>query len=377
MVKLNYKRALRLNINMEGYYSPDKFLNSIINSDTVEGLKKIPSESMDLVFADPPYNLQLQNDLMRPNQTKVNAVRDDWDRFSSFSDYDNFSTAWLKECKRVMKKDAVIWVIGTYHNIFRIGKIMQDLGFWILNDIIWIKTNPMPNFRGTRFTNAHETLIFASRDKDSKYTFHYKSMKIFNEDLQMRSDWLIPICAGSERIKADGKKVHSTQKPEELLKRILLSSSNPGDSILDPFMGSGTTGAMSKLLGRNFTGIESSEEYVKIARERIDKIKPLEKELLLNPAESKIPRVPFGTLVLSGIIREGEKLYSQDGKTVAIVLANGTIKSGKIIGSIHSVGSTVPDGRHNGWKFWYVLREGKFVSIDLLREGYFSNLLQE
>ncbi len=377
MVKLNYKRALRLNINMEGYYSPDKFLNSIINSDTVEGLKKIPSESMDLVFADPPYNLQLQNDLMRPNQTKVNAVRDDWDRFSSFSDYDNFSTAWLKECKRVMKKDAVIWVIGTYHNIFRIGKIMQDLGFWILNDIIWIKTNPMPNFRGTRFTNAHETLIFASRDKDSKYTFHYKSMKIFNEDLQMRSDWLIPICAGSERIKADGKKVHSTQKPEELLKRVLLSSSNPGDSILDPFMGSGTTGAMSKLLGRNFTGIESSEEYVKIARERIDKIKPLEKELLLNPAESKIPRVPFGTLVLSGIIREGEKLYSQDGKTVAIVLANGTIKSGKIIGSIHSVGSTVPDGRHNGWKFWYVLREGKFVSIDLLREGYFSNLLQE
>jgi site-specific DNA-methyltransferase (adenine-specific)/modification methylase len=377
MVKLNYKRALRLNINMEGYYSPDKFLNSIINSDTVEGLKKIPSESMDMVFADPPYNLQLQNDLMRPNQTKVNAVRDDWDRFSSFSDYDNFSTAWLKECKRVMKKDAVIWVIGTYHNIFRIGKIMQDLGFWILNDIIWIKTNPMPNFRGTRFTNAHETLIFASRDKDSKYTFHYKSMKIFNEDLQMRSDWLIPICAGSERIKADGKKVHSTQKPEELLKRVLLSSSNPGDSILDPFMGSGTTGAMSKLLGRNFTGIESSEEYVKIARERIDKIKPLEKELLLNPAESKIPRVPFGTLVLSGIIREGEKLYSQDGKTVAIVLANGTIKSGKIIGSIHSVGSTVPDGRHNGWKFWYVLREGKFVSIDLLREGYFSNLLQE
>lgn len=377
MVKLNYKRALRLNINMEGYYSPDKFLNSIINSDTVEGLKKIPSESMDMVFADPPYNLQLQNDLMRPNQTKVNAVRDDWDRFSSFSDYDNFSTAWLKECKRVMKKDAVIWVIGTYHNIFRIGKIMQDLGFWILNDIIWIKTNPMPNFRGTRFTNAHETLIFASRDKDSKYTFHYKSMKIFNEDLQMRSDWLIPICAGSERIKADGKKVHSTQKPEELLKRILLSSSNPGDSILDPFMGSGTTGAMSKLLGRNFIGIESSEEYVKIARERIDKIKPLEKELLLNPAESKIPRVPFGTLVLSGIIREGEKLYSQDGKTVAIVLANGTIKSGKIIGSIHSVGSTVPDGRHNGWKFWYVLREGKFVSIDLLREGYFSNLLQE
>ncbi len=377
MVKLNYKRALRLNINMEGYYSPDKFLNSIINSDTVEGLKKIPSESMDLVFADPPYNLQLQNDLMRPNQTKVNAVRDDWDRFSSFSDYDNFSTAWLKECKRVMKKDAVIWVIGTYHNIFRIGKIMQDLGFWILNDIIWIKTNPMPNFRGTRFTNAHETLIFASRDKDSKYTFHYKSMKIFNEDLQMRSDWLIPICAGSERIKADGKKVHSTQKPEELLKRILLSSSNPGDSILDPFMGSGTTGAMSKLLGRNFIGIESSEEYVKIARERIDKIKPLEKELLLNPAESKIPRVPFGTLVLSDIIREGEKLYSQDGKTVAIVLANGTIKSGKIIGSIHSVGSTVPDGRHNGWKFWYVLREGKFVSIDLLREGYFSNLLQE
>ena len=377
MVKLNYKRALRLNINMEGYYSPDKFLNSIINSDTVEGLKKIPSESMDMVFADPPYNLQLQNDLMRPNQTKVNAVRDDWDRLSSFSDYDNFSTAWLKECKRVMKKDAVIWVIGTYHNIFRIGKIMQDLGFWILNDIIWIKTNPMPNFRGTRFTNAHETLIFASRDKDSKYTFHYKSMKIFNEDLQMRSDWLIPICAGSERIKADGKKVHSTQKPEELLKRILLSSSNPGDSILDPFMGSGTTGAMSKLLGRNFTGIESSEEYVKIARERIDKIKPLEKELLLNPAESKIPRVPFGTLVLSGIIREGEKLYSQDGKTVAIVLANGTIKSGKIIGSIHSVGSTVPDGRHNGWKFWYVLREGKFVSIDLLREGYFSNLLQE
>lgn len=230
-------------------------MNKIIQGDCVEVLKGIPDDSVDLIFADPPYNLQLQRELYRPNQTKVDAVNDKWDQFSSFEEYDRFTHDWLKGCRKVLKKDGAIWVIGSYHNIFRVGKIMQDLGFWILNNVVWIKTNPMPNFRGTRFTNAQETLIWASKDKKSKSTFHYKSMKAFNDDKQMRSDWYIPICNSGERIKVNGEKAHSTQKPEELLYRVILSASNVGDIVLDPFMGSGTTGAVAKKLGRNFVGI--------------------------------------------------------------------------------------------------------------------------
>jgi DNA modification methylase len=235
----------------------NEYLNKIIKGDSIEVLKKLPDNSVDLIFADPPYNLQLNGDLWRPNQTKVDAVNDEWDKFTSFEKYDKFCEAWIKECKRILKKDGSIWIIGSYHNIFRVGKIMQDVGLWVLNDILWIKTNPMPNFKGTRFNNAHETLIWASKEQNSKFTFHYKTMKAFNDDLQMRSDWYIPICNGGERLKDEkGNKAHSTQKPEALLYRIIISTSNPGDVVLDPFMGSGTTGAIAKKLGRNFIGIE-------------------------------------------------------------------------------------------------------------------------
>ena len=352
------------------------FLNTIINTDTVLGLKKIPDETVDLIFADPPYNLQLKEELWRPNQTLVSAVTDHWDKFSNFQDYDDFSMKWLSECRRVMKKNAVIWVIGTYHNIFRIGKIMQDLGFWIINDVVWIKTNPMPNFRGTRFTNAHETLIMAVKDQNSGYTFHYKSMKIFNDDLQMRSDWNMPICTGSERIRINGGKAHSTQKPEELLKRVIISTSNPGDIVLDPFMGSGTTGSVSKLLGRNYIGIEAEKNYVSLAEKRIAQVKPLETDLLNYPAENKPPKVPFGELVSSGYIKEGETIYSENKKFRAKILSNATLVSEGINGSIHSVSaSLMGKPNFNGWYFWFVERNGEMVCINDIRKKYIFDLL--
>ncbi len=349
-----------------------EFLNKIIKGDCLEVLKKIPDNSVDLIFADPPYNLQLNGELWRPNQTKVDAVNDDWDKFSDFREYDNFSEAWLNECRRVLKKNGTIWVIGTYHNIFRIGKIMQDIGFWILNDILWIKTNPMPNFRGTRFNNAHETLIWASKDKNSKYTFHYKTMKAYNDDLQMRSDWYIPICNGKERLKDEnGKKIHSTQKPEALLYRIILSTSNPGDIILDPFMGSGTTGVVAKKLGRNFIGIEKEEKYIKAATKRIEEVKQYNNSLLKYPLDVKKPRVPFGNLIEKGFINPGEKLFSKDKKYEAEVLANGTIQTGNVSGSIHTVSAKLlGKTSNNGWKFWYVERNNNLKSIDELRNEY-------
>ena len=351
-------------------------LNTVIVGDTVEKLKILPDDSMDLIFADPPYNLQLRDELWRPNQTRVDAVTDHWDKFSSFEEYDEFSRSWLVECKRVLKKNGSIWVIGSYHNIFRIGRIMQDLGFWIINDVIWIKTNPMPNFRGTRFTNAHETLIWAVKSEDSRYTFHYKSMKTFNEGIQMRSDWEIPICSGDERIRINGEKVHSTQKPEELLRRVILSTSNPGDVVLDPFMGSGTTGAVSKLLGRDYIGIEREEKYVRVANERISKVKPLDYELLLYPEEDKPPRVPFGNLIASGLVKDGEVLYSKDRRYSATVLANATLVSGEIKGSIHSVSAALMGKPNfNGWTFWYVLRNGRMIGIEDLRKQYITDIL--
>jgi DNA modification methylase len=350
----------------------NQYLNKIIKGDSVEILKKLPDNSVDLIFADPPYNLQLNGELWRPNQTKVDAVDDEWDKFTDFQTYDKFSEEWLKECRRVLKKDGSIWVIGSYHNIFRIGKIMQDVGLWVLNDVLWIKTNPMPNFKGTRFNNAHETLIWASKDKDSRYTFHYKTMKAFNDDLQLRSDWYIPICNGGERLKDEkGNKIHSTQKPEALLYRIIISTSNPGDVVLDPFMGSGTTGAIAKKLGRNFIGIEREDKYIKVANERIEKAKPYVHDTLTYPFETKKPKVPFGNLIEMDFIKVGENLYSKDKKHKAKVLANATLISEDKSGSIHKVSAELlGKTSNNGWTFWFVERNNNLKSIDELRDEY-------
>ena len=287
--------------------------NKIINGDSLEELKKIPDESFNLVFADPPYNLQLRNNLIRPDRSKVKAVNDKWDKFINFKTYDEFSSKWLKECKRVLKKNGSLWVIGSYHNIFRVGKLIQDLGFWILNDVIWNKNNPMPNFKGTRFTNAHETLIWASKDKTSKYTFNYQSLKCFNDDIQMRSTWNFPICSGKERLKKNGKKAHSTQKPESLIHRILLASTNKDDLILDPFLGSGTTAAVAKKLGRHYFCIEKEKTYFDIARKRIEKVKIIKDDFLdvIENNRSK-PRIPFGSLVELGLIKPGTDIYDKN-----------------------------------------------------------------
>jgi site-specific DNA-methyltransferase (adenine-specific)/modification methylase len=353
-------------------------LNTIICGDCIEELKKFPDESVDLVFADPPYNLQLQGKLYRPNQTKVDAVNDEWDKFNSFADYDDFCIQWLKECKRILKKDGAIWVIGSYHNIYRLGKIIQDLGYWILNDILWVKTNPMPNFKGTRFTNAHEILLWASKSKNSKYTFNYKSMKAYNDDRQMRSDWHIPICSGKERIQINGKKAHSTQKPEALLYRVILSTSKINDVILDPFFGTGTTGAVAKKLNRNFIGIERENKYIEVAKKRIDAIKPLPKEYLCLKIEEKKPKVPFGNLIECGFIEVGEYLYSKDGENKAIVLSNATLNYNNMIGSIHKVSAQILNkSTNNGWTYWYVCRGGKLISIDELRSEYIEKYVNK
>jgi DNA modification methylase len=346
-------------------------LDTIVQGDCVDLLKSLPDESVDLVFADPPYNLQLAGELYRPNQTKVDAVDDEWDKFDSNEAYDRFTKAWLNECRRVLKKTGSIWVIGTYHNIFRVGSIMQDLRFWLLNDIVWVKTNPMPNFKGTRFNNAHETLIWASKSKDSNYTFHYHAMKVMNDDLQMRSDWLLPICQGDERIKVDGQKAHSTQKPQELLYRVILSTSNVGDVVLDPFSGSGTTAAVAKRLGRNFLAFERESFYINVANQRLAKIEPLATPLLEYKVEKKKPKVPFGNLIQKGYVAVGETLYSKDEKISAVVLADASLDSGTVVGSIHKVSAAALNKEaNNGWAFWYVKKEGRLVSIDELRHEY-------
>ncbi|MCK4386877.1 MAG: site-specific DNA-methyltransferase [Candidatus Pacebacteria bacterium] len=355
----------------------EKYLNKIIKGDCIKELKKMSENSVDLIFADPPYNLQLQGDLYRPNQTKVSAVNDKWDKFDSFAEYDNFTENWLKECRRVLKKDGAIWVIGSYHNIFRVGRIIQDLGFWMLNDIQWIKTNPMPNFKGTRFNNAQETLIWASKSPKSKFTFNYKSMKVFNDDKQMRSDWYIPICNGGERIKVNGEKAHSTQKPEALLHRVIISTTKVGDTILDPFIGSGTTGAVAKKLGRNFVGIEKEDFYIKIAKNRIKKIKQVEKNLLSCAIENKKPKVPFGSLIETKLINVGDYLYSKNKKYKAKILANATIQCDNENGSIHKTSAGILDKlSNNGWAFWYFKDKRKnLISIDNLRDNYIKKYL--
>lgn len=351
-------------------------LNKIYEGDCIDLLKKLPDNSIDLIFADPPYNLQLNGELYRPNQTKVDAVNDEWDKFKSLEDYDIFSKKWLMECYRVLKDTGSIWVIGTYHNIFRIGTFMQDIGFWILNDIIWIKSNPMPNFKGTRFNNAHETLIWATKSKTSKYTFHYHSMKVMNDDLQMRSDWIIPICQGVERIKYNGQKAHSTQKPAELLYRIIISTSNPDDIVLDPFLGSGTTAAVAKRLGRQFIGFEKEPFYIEIANNRINKIVQINKEHLEYFLEKRKIKVPFGCLIEKGFIKIGEYLYSKDRKYKAQVQADSSIIWNNIAGSIHKVSANIlKKENYNGWTFWFIKREDKYISIDELRKQYSNNYL--
>mgnify|MGYP000997644674 FL=1 len=352
-------------------------INKIHLGDCIELLRKLPNNSIDLIFADPPYNLQLNGELYRPNQTKVDAVTDAWDKFDSKEDYDRFTTAWLTECYRVLKNTGSIWVIGTYHNIYRVGAIIQNIGFWMLNDIIWIKTNPMPNFKGTRFNNAHETLIWSTKSQKSKYTFHYHSMKVMNDDLQMRSDWLIPICSGEERIKVNGQKAHSTQKPAELLLRIILSTSNPNDIVLDPFSGSGTTAAVAKRLGRRYIAFEKEASYIEIANERLAKIIPIDKPLLEYKIEKKKPKVPFGSLIERGYIKIGEILYSKKADVQAQVLADSTINYNGEVGSIHKISASILDKtNNNGWDFWYVNRNNKLVSIDELRYAYNNSFLK-
>jgi modification methylase len=351
--------------------APQLPANRILHGDCVAELAQLPSASIDLVFADPPYNLQLDGDLLRPNNSIVDGVHQDWDKFADFATYDRFSQAWLAECRRVLKPDGAIWVIGSYHNIFRLGVTLQDQGYWILNDVIWRKTNPMPNFRGRRFTNAHETLIWAGRQQSSKYTFNYESLKALNDDLQMRSDWLFPICAGPERLKDDGgRKAHPTQKPEALLHRLLLASTNPGDVVLDPFFGTGTTGAVAKRLGRRWIGIERDLDYAAAAAERIANVQPWGPSALEALRSKRAePRIPFGTIIELGILKPGSLLCDERGRFQAEVKADGTLAVGGWQGSIHRLGAQVQGiTACNGWTFWHY-QTGKALSpIDALRE---------
>jgi modification methylase len=350
---------------------PPQSTPQILRGDCVTELAKLPAASVDLVFADPPYNLQLQGDLKRPDDSRVDAVDDDWDKFSNFAAYDDFTRSWLASCRRVMKPNATLWVIGSYHNIFRVGTMLQDLGFWILNDVIWRKTNPMPNFRGRRFTNAHETLIWASRESAARqYTFNYEALKAGNEDIQVRSDWTIALCTGEERLKdRDNKKLHPTQKPEALLARVILSSSRPDDLVLDPFCGTGTTGAVAKRLGRRFIGIERDEAYRRAAERRIAAVAPLPAASLASFQTARdAPRVPFSALIERGMIAPGADLFDAKRRHKALVRADGAIALGDAVGSIHRIGALAQGlTACNGWTFWHVERKGALTLIDSLR----------
>ena len=343
----------------------------ILVGDCIELMNSLPECSVDLIFADPPYNLQLKNELHRPDNSRVDAVNDHWDQFESFRAYDEFTNAWLAAARRILKKDGAIWVIGSYHNIFRVGSVIQNQGFWILNDVVWHKSNPMPNFRGMRFTNAHETLIWASKNEKSKYTFNYDALKALNEGTQMRSDWTLPICTGHERLKNEkGEKAHPTQKPEGLLYRVLLGTTNIGDVVLDPFFGTGTTGAVCKMLGRGFIGIEREEFYAKVATKRIKNIRPLDSgSLQVSAGKRAEPRIPFGQLLERGMLRAGEQLMSNNGRFTAKVRADGTLAGDNVVGSIHQVGAKLEGAPScNGWTYWCFKRDGKRVLIDQLRQ---------
>ncbi|WP_296815508.1 site-specific DNA-methyltransferase [Brevundimonas sp.] len=348
-------------------FKPD----SILVGDCIEQLKTLPDRSVDLVFADPPYNLQLGGELLRPDNSRVDAVDDEWDQFESFQAYDRFTREWLTECRRVLKDEGAIWVIGSYHNIFRLGVAMQDLGFWVLNDIIWRKANPMPNFKGTRFTNAHETLVWAAKRREQKrYTFNYDALKAFNEDVQMRSDWHLALCTGDERLKdAEGNKAHPTQKPEALLHRVLLASSKPGDIVLDPFFGTGTTGAAARRLGRHYIGIEREEGYARLAEQRIKAIVPVAPEDLQVMGSKKAePRVAFGSLVEAGLLRPGDRLFCPKGEREARVRADGSLIAGEFTGSIHKLGAILENAPAcNGWTYWRFKSDRGLQPIDVLR----------
>ena len=347
-----------------------KIINKIENGDSIEILKRIPDKSFDLVFADPPYNMQIGEKLTRPDDSKVDGVNDKWDQFSSFEHYDKFSKSWLKECKRILKDNGSMWVIGTYHNIFRLGYHMQNLNYWILNDVIWRKNNPMPNFKGTRFTNAHETLIWASKNKKSRYTFNYQSLKCLNDDLQMRSDWILPICNGKERLKKDGKKIHSTQKPEALLHRIILATTNKGDSIFDPFLGTGTTAVVAKKLGRKYFGVEKDKKYFQAAKQRINETLEIKDDYLdILPNNKSKPRVPFGSLIEMGLIKPGTTLFDVKKRYNAKIMVDGSLKCQKAEGSIHKVAAKIIGAEScNGWTYWHYISGNDLKPIDNLRE---------
>ncbi len=351
---------------------PDLPLNQILRGDCIEEMRRLPTASVDMIFADPPYNLQLGGDLFRPEGGRVDAVDNDWDKFDTFAVYDRFTREWMAEARRILKPDGSMWVIGSYHNIFRCGATLQDLGFWILNDIVWRKANPMPNFRGTRFTNAHETLIWASRDEKSKYTFNYRAMKTLNDELQMRSDWVLPICGGQERLKRGGTKAHPTQKPEALLYRILLACTNPGDVVLDPFFGTGTTGAVAKRLGRDWIGCERDPIYCEVAEERIAAALPLDESGLKTMQSPKSqPRVAFGTLVETGYIAVGTVVYDKARKHRATIRADGSLLSDSHTGSIHKVGALLQNAPScNGWTWWHLETDDGLKPLDSLRQTY-------
>ena len=345
-------------------------LDQVLLGDAARMMRMLPSASVDCVFADPPYNLQLRGELRRPDDSLVDGVDDDWDRFTDFAAYDAFTREWLAECRRLLRKDGTIWVIGSYHNIFRIGVILQELGFWVLNDVIWRKSNPMPNFRGRRFTNAHETLIWAARQRDSRHRFNYQAMKALNDDLQMRSDWLIPLCTGPERLRNEhGLKLHPTQKPEALLHRALLASTGAGDVVLDPFLGTGTTAAVAKRLARHFIGIERHPAYVEAALARLRRVRAATGEALATAVTRRdVPRVPFGSLVERGLIGPGALLFDRARRVSATVVADGSIRVGTRQGSIHKVGAEVQNAPScNGWVFWHIERDGKLLPLDTLR----------
>ena len=351
--------------------------NVILQGDCVAEMARLPDKSVDMIFADPPYNLQLGGDLFRPEGSRVDAVDDDWDKFESLTSYDNFTRDWLEQARRVLKDDGTIWVIGSYHNIYRVGALLQDADFWILNDIVWRKTNPMPNFRGTRFTNAHETLLWCAKDEKARYTFNYQAMKALNDDLQMRSDWVMPICAGAERVKGpDGSKAHPTQKPEALLYRVLLACTKPGDVVLDPFFGTGTTGAVARRLGRRWIGIERESEYVKVARARIDSTLPLDESAMRTVRDKREqPRVAFGLLVESGLVPPGTSLIDAKRRWSAKVRADGSVLCEPHAGSIHKVGAALQEAPScNGWTFWHVEVAGSLKPLDALRQQHLAAL---
>jgi modification methylase len=349
----------------------DFSMNRIISGDCIETMQSLPEASVDMVFADPPYNLQLEGELHRPNNSRVDGVEEAWDRFDDFASYDRFSEAWLSAARRILKPEGTLWVIGSYHNIFRVGARLQDLGFWILNDVVWRKTNPMPNFRGRRFTNAHETMIWCAREREGRYRFNYEAMKSLNDDLQMRSDWLLPICSGGERLKdGEGKKAHPTQKPEALLHRVILASTQPGDLVLDPFFGTGTTGVVAKRLGRNYIGIERDPGYIAVAEKRLGATPAnTDAEIVATPGKRDEPRIPFGWLVERGYLSPGTLLTSVNRRWTAKVRADGTLIAADCRGSIHQVGAQLQGAPAcNGWEFWYFEVEGKLVPINLLRQ---------